>query len=175
MEGKGGGHSNVKPPPQTATDSKAKKVRRCFGCQKGAEAHKKDEQGKVKWCPPKKGVVGGLQTVVGAVQPKDKVDLEVTVHHTKSGKRPTVKAVPDTGAGVSVIGTELYKEKFKQSPLLRPLRMQIVSVNGSALKQRGSFVAEVFVRGEKARTLVAVCDKVDSLYLDLAVAKISGL
>ena len=177
LEAKGGGHSNAKPPPPAAAGSKAKKPPpTCFGCQKGAEAHK-FVNGRPKWCPnPKKGVVGGLQTVVvGAVGQKDESDLEVTVHHVKGGKRPTVKAVPDTGARVSVMGTELYREKFKSSPLLRPLKMRIVAVNGSVLRQRGSFVAEVFVRGEKAKTLVAVCDKVDSLYLDLACCKSLGI
>jgi len=79
------------------------------------------------------------------------------------------RAVPDTGAGISVMG----KIIFQRSGLARivelgpPIKERIMSVNGQSLQQVGTFKTDVWAGNEVATMIkVVVCSDVKEFFLD---------
>ena len=178
------------PKKQEATRKpwKGQKKWTCHVCDKGPDQHgvRKGRNGRdvTDWCqrtkegPAKTKAtgVGAIKRVVVAATTKEKTSLEVKVTPLQTSKKKlsaTLKVVPDTGAGVSVMGTDMYKRSALSRHRLRPpVKLDIVSVEGRSLTQRGSFKATVETDGAKAKeVLIVVCDNVEEFYLDLDACK----
>ncbi|XP_059094282.1 uncharacterized protein LOC131889235 [Tigriopus californicus] len=85
-----------------------------------------------------------------------------------------IKAVPDTGAGITVMGYKLFIESgIDRSLILDPQTShKIISINGTILKQIGQFHATISFEEVIAKNVqVVVCKEVNEFYLSLETCK----
>ena len=109
------------------------------------------------------------KVVIGAVT-TDTESLKISIKKEGDKRWHKMCAIPDTGAGVSVMGTAAYKASGL--PGLGPqMNLNIVSVDGRTLRQRGSIKTRVSTGSSFAKVRVAICDNVEGFYLDLNTCK----
>ena len=109
------------------------------------------------------------RVVVAAVQ-KEANSLYVSIRDEGEQKWHKMETIPETEAGVSVMGTETF-QKSGLKKLGPKMNLNIVSVDGRTLKQRGSVKMRVKTGTTFAKVRVAVCDDVDGFYLDMNTCK----
>lgn len=78
-------------------------------------------------------------------------------------------AIPDTGAGISVMGIRIFRKSGLSSKfeLGEPLPQKITSVNKMELQQAGCLQTTIIAENEQVfNVIVAVCFDVDEFYID---------
>ena len=102
---------------------------------------------------------------------KNKLQVSIV---TDNGFKTKVKALPDTGADISVMGAGIFnKTGISKRVQLGPcLNQELLAVGNTPLAQAGTFNATIRVAGQEAKDItVVVCSEVKDFYLGLDVCK----
>ena len=102
---------------------------------------------------------------------KNKLQVSIV---TDSGFKTKVKALPDTGADISVMGAGIFnKAGISKRVQLGPcLNQELLAVANTPLAQAGTFNATIRVAGQEVKDItVVVCSEVKDFYLGLDVCK----
>ena len=190
-----GGKPEVPTPAPQGPSTQGKTADKCYHCGKTREKHPKmkfcrgPRTGDAKGDEKLKKQVGGILKKVGSIktsarrpQPCPKPGMVVAavqtetntlnISITKEGetKWHKIEAIPDTGAGVAVMGTETFNKSGLRT-LGPKMNLNIISVDGRSLMQRGAIKTRVKTGTSFAKVRVAVCDNVDGFYLDMKTCK----
>ncbi|XP_059084410.1 uncharacterized protein LOC131881541 [Tigriopus californicus] len=172
--------------PKISEVKKDRGTSSCFCC--GGSRHPRRD------CPAKEanctscGRKGHLSHLCRSISPKSSASIKIGTSRicsigastsllpvkldVENGSSCVVNAIPDTGAEISVMGLNMFLSSGLHIDLQRPIRNLITAVDGSVLRQTGSFIANVVVDGHVAGDVsIVVCENVKDFYLDLKTCK----
>ncbi|TRY79779.1 hypothetical protein TCAL_17059 [Tigriopus californicus] len=150
--------------PKISEVKKDRGTSSCFCC--GGSRHPRRD------CPAKEanctscGRKGHLSHLCRSISPKSSASIKIGTSRicsigastsllpvkldVENGSSCVVNAIPDTGAEISVMGLNMFLSSGLHIDLQRPIRNLITAVDGSVLRQTGSFIANVVVDGHVA-------------------------
>ncbi|TRY71124.1 hypothetical protein TCAL_17308 [Tigriopus californicus] len=172
--------------PKISEVKKDRGTSSCFCC--GGSRHPRRD------CPAKEanctscGRKGHLSHLCRSISPKSSASIKIGTSRicsigastsllpvkldVENGSSCVVNAIPDTGAEISVMGLNMFLSSGLHIDLQWPIRNLITAVDGSVLRQTGSFIANVVVDGHVADDVsIVVCENVKDFYLDLKTCK----